>query len=140
MNRLNTRILIIAAIVILVILIIMSLVYVSNKGKIQVPGTSNSTSKEIVPTSPISPKIVITPVFTGANEYIPPITLNAAQEKQELKKKTPLTIDGFTITYDFSSDLFIVTLSEPKTTSKTSFQQWLNQNYPLISLNKFSFK
>ncbi len=93
----------------------------------------------IVPTSS-SGKIVLTPRFTGANINIPPLLLNTAQQKQALKKKTPLTENEFTITYDYQSDTFIVTLSEPKQDNKAVFEPWLKQNYPLIPLNKFLFK
>lgn len=93
----------------------------------------------IAPTSS-SGKIVLTPRFTGANEEIPAPVLNYAIQKQDLKKKTPLTLNGFSITYDYQGDMFIVTLSEPKQDNKTVFEQWVKQNYSLIPLNKFSFK
>lgn len=85
-------------------------------------------------------KIIITPRFTGANVNIPLTLLNAAQQKQALKKKTPLTETGFTITYDYQTDVFVVTLSEPKQDNRSVFAQWLKQNYSLIPINKFSFK
>lgn len=84
-------------------------------------------------------KIIITPRFTGADFTIPSSLLNAAKQKQALKKKTPITENGFTITYDYQTDLFVVTLSEPKQENKTAFEQWLKQNYPLIPLSKFLF-
>ena len=85
-------------------------------------------------------KINITPRFTGVNEDIPQPTLSIAMQKQALKKKTPLTENGFVVTYDYQSDNFVVTLSEPKQDNKKVFEQWLKQNYSLLTLNKFLFK
>ncbi len=88
----------------------------------------------------IEKKINITPRFTGVDENIPQPTLNTAMQKQTLKKKTPVTENGFVVTYDFQSDNFVVALSEPKQDNKLVFEQWLKQNYPLLTLNKFLFK
>lgn len=101
--------------------------------------TPTPTSVVVVPTVP-SGKIVLTPRFTGANESIPSPVLNFAMQKQTLKKKLPLTQNEFVITYDYQSDIFVVALSEPKQSNKIVFEQWLQQNYPLIPLNKFLFK
>lgn len=101
----------------------------------------NPTPTRFIPLSTISPtKIVITPRFTGANVNIPSSLLNAAKQKQALKKKTPLTENGFVVTYDYQSDLFIVTLSDPKETNRSIFEQWLKQNYSLIPISKFVLK
>lgn len=94
----------------------------------------------IVPPAPSPTKIMIIPRFTGANINIPSPLLNEAKQKQALKKKTPLAESGFTVTYDYGTDLFVVTLSEPKQENRIAFEQWLEQNYSLIPLSKFSFK
>lgn len=139
MFKLNIKIYIIL-LTILGILVIMVLSY-SKKPitNIPLPVFPTPTRIMVVPITGTQ-KIIITPRFTGANVDIPPLLLNAAQEKQALKKKTPLTETGFTITYDYQTDLFIVTLSEPKQANRMAFEQWLKQNYSLIPINKFSFK
>ncbi|MBI3366182.1 hypothetical protein HY041_00965 [Candidatus Roizmanbacteria bacterium] len=110
----------------------------------QIKVVPTPTKVVVMPTIVVSQsaekKINITPRFTGVNEDIPEPTLNAAMQKQALKKKTPLSENGFVITYDYQSDNFIVALSEPKQDNKQVFEQWLKQNYPLIPLNKFLFK
>lgn len=140
MFKLNIKI----YIILLAILGILVVIVLSYSKK---PTTTNTslqvlptpTSIMVAPTIPVQ-KINITPRFTGANVNIPPLLLNSAQEKQALKKKMPMSETGFTITYDYQSDLFVVTLSEPKNTNRSAFEQWLKQNYSLIPLNKFSIK
>ena len=63
-----------------------------------------------------------------------------ATQKRELRKKTPLTQSSFTMTFDFSTDQFSVTLNEPKNSSQTTFNEWLKTNYPGIPLDRFTFK
>lgn len=63
-----------------------------------------------------------------------------ATQKRELRKKTPLTQSSFTMTFDFSTDQFIVVLNEPKNSNQTVFNDWLKTNYPAIPLDRFTFK
>lgn len=63
-----------------------------------------------------------------------------ATQKRELRKKTPFTQSSFTITFDFSTDQFVVVLNEPKISNQTVFNDWLRKNYPGIPLDRFSFK
>lgn len=103
------------------------------------PNGPTPTSVVIVPTS-ITGKIILTPRFTGADDTVPSPLLDFAIQKQALKKRLPLTENGFTITYDYQSDIFTVALSEPKQNNKSIFEDWLKKNYSLIPLNKFLFK
>jgi hypothetical protein len=141
MPKLNWK-MYLALLVVLVFLIIALTAFSSKKPRIINQQQSNiptPTTVIIIPTFP-SEKIVLTPRFTGANESIPSPVLDFAKQKQELKKKTPLAQNIFTLTYDYQSDTFVVVLAEPKQDNKTVFEQWLQQNYPLIPLNKFLFK
>ncbi len=63
-----------------------------------------------------------------------------ATQKRELRKKTPLTHSSFTMTFDFSTDQFVVVLNEPKNSNQTIFNNWLKANYPGIPLDRFAFK
>jgi len=142
MPKLNWKIYL-ALFVVLGVLVI-TVIILSSPKKTAVTDQSQSnvpkpTSVVVVPTSS-SGKIVLTPRFTGANESIPSPILNFAIQKQALKKKLPFIQNQFTITYDYQSDTFVVTLTEPKQNNKTIFEQWLQQNYPLIPFNKFLFK
>ena len=90
------------------------------------------------PSTPPKPSPTLIPATsTGGNEEVALQVLNAATQKQALKKKTPLTQPGFKIEYSFETDLFTVTLSEPKETNRQVFEQWLKKNYPALILNKF---
>lgn len=146
MPKPNFKLYIIALFIILGILIFLVSLYSfrkQSKQKVQIQNLPTPTSVLLIPISKPSAKSVtihIAPRFTGANEDIPQSTLSAAMEKQALKKKIPLTESGFVITYDYPSDNFVVTLSEPKQDNKQIFEQWLKQNYPLISISKFLFK
>ena len=84
----------------------------------------------------------LAPTFTGGLEKqnIPQEETDLAVQKRELRQKTPLSEDSFTITFDYANDIFIVTLKEPKDINKKDFDLWLNTNYPNIPLDRFGFK
>lgn len=92
-------------------------------------------------------KITVTPTLVPANftgvveeQQIPQAETDLAVQKSALRKKLPLAQPTFTITFDYADDQFVVTLSEPKDTSKNQFNQWLQGNYPKIPIDRFSFK
>lgn len=131
-------------IVILIVLFILVLIipYGKREEKIQptpTPLPTNSTDFNPLPPIKLTPTI-IHPTSTGASEDVPPETLNFAIQKQNLKKMTPLTQKGFTVTFDYSNDIFIVALSAPKDTSRQAFNSWLKQTYPAVPITKFIFK
>lgn len=79
--------------------------------------------------------------FTGVkDEELPKNLADLSKQKQELRAKTPLTQPSFTITFDYGEDKFVVTLKEPKGTSKPYFDQWLKANYPAIPSDRFIFQ
>ncbi len=95
------------------------------------------------PQKKISPSpTLIPPAFTGAdtNPEIPQEELNFSAQKYSLRRKTPLKAEGFGIFFDYSNDLFNVILEEPKETNQATFSAWLEKNYPLIPLNRFTFQ
>ncbi|MBI4973392.1 hypothetical protein HZC27_02150 [Candidatus Roizmanbacteria bacterium] len=97
----------------------------------------NKTVPSRAPTLIPHPKI-----GTGASDEqnISKEETDLATQKRELRKKTPLTQSSFTMTFDFSTDQFIVVLNAPKNTNQTVFNEWLKKNYPGIPLDRFSFK
>ncbi len=148
MPKPNFKLYIIALVIILIILIIVVFILTNLKKQSSIINHQSSniptpTPFVVAPTlkSPAKSEIInITPRFTGANEDIPQPTLSAASQKQRLKKNLPINTKEFSITYDYSSDLFVVVLAEPKSENKTIFMNWLKENYPLLTLNKFLLK
>ena len=102
--------------------------------------SSSSSSKPVIKIT-VTPTLV-PPNFTGVieDQQIPQAETDLAVQKSELRKKLPLTQPTFTITFDYANDQFLVTLSEPKDTSKTKFNEWLQNNYPKIPIDRFAFK
>lgn len=132
--------------VFLVILIVIVLLIPGNKQPVK--KTDNTGPQPTIPfptqiiidkTSPI-PTIAST--FTGAikEQNIPKEQVDLATQKKELRKKTPLKQDTFTVTFDFTTDKFIVTLNDPKDVNRTVFEAWLKTNYPGLPLDRFMFK
>ncbi len=76
---------------------------------------------------------------TGVSEEqnIPPEETNLAIQKKDLRQQIPYTGSVFTITFDYSQDLFVVTLNEPKEEAKIQFDEWLKNTYPAIPQDRF---
>ena len=132
--------------VFLVILIVIVLLIPSNKQPIKKTGNTGLQPTILFPTQIIidktSPIPTIATTFTGAikEQNIPKEQVDLATQKKELRKKTPLKQDAFTVTFDFASDKFVVTLNDPKDTSRTIFEAWLKTNYSGLPLDRFTFK
>ena len=109
---------------------------VINNKKLNIP---TPTTYNIFPSDDISPTLVH-PTFTGVNEEIPQSVLNKSRQMQTLKSKVPVRENTFTVEYDYSKDKFSVFLSEPKEKNRIVFQQWLNDNYQSLSLDKFNIR
>ncbi len=138
MHTINTKIYIILAAVLLIIVILVIALSSRKTGTsyTTTPKLPSPTPVNLIPSGPKMPA-TIAPTFTGANEEVPEPILNLAKQKQALRKLSPLNQNGFTVSYDFSTDEFTVTLSDPKDRNKTAFQTWLKQNYPAISSGEF---
>lgn len=102
-----------------------------------------SSVPKVTPTQGTPPTpTLIPPTFTGAfeDQHIPQSETDLAVQKSDLRKKTPLTQPGFTITFDYANDQFVVTLNEPKDTNRDQFLQWLQTNYSAIPLDRFNIR
>ncbi len=78
---------------------------------------------------------------TGAIiEALPSEVVNAVAQERNLRKKTPFKEAEFSVEFDPANDKFIVILTEPKDKNKFAFVNWLKNNYPLVSLNRFILK
>lgn len=135
----------------ILILILVFLVWFFQRPKSTPPIRSQfSTITPPLPTTavsqPISNTVSITPTlvppqFTGGLDVtIPQPTVDASNQKQDLRRKTPYHSDAFDITFDYANDIFIVKLQNPKDTNKVSFATWLKQTYPLIPISNFIFQ
>jgi len=71
---------------------------------------------------------------------IPQELVDLTTQKKELRDKVPLKEDKFTIAFDFIADKFVVLLKDPKTETRSIFETWLQNNYPAIPLDRFTFK
>lgn len=103
------------------------------------------TTMKIFPTKTATTEFVsdnlLKPTSTGGGEEEPPKEeLELAIKKQELQDKTPLIEESFMITFDYSTDKFIVSLQKPNDEAQKAFEQWREKNYPEIPLDRFSFQ
>ena len=90
----------------------------------------NSSSQNIVPAD-----------STGvAEEQLPQEIVNAASQKQDLRKILPISLTSFDISFNYSEDKFTVILKEPKDQSRNEFDQWRNNTYSKIEVNQFNFQ
>lgn len=143
----------ITIILILVSIALISLTYlltIKKSTTTQPPNSISPTLSQSLPKSEDSNSLspaqqneptLIAPTFTGASdEELPQDILELSLQKQELRNKTPLNEQNFTITFDFETDRFTVLLSEPTDISQTLFYQWLEVNYPAIPKDRFTFQ
>ncbi len=100
------------------------------------------TPTEMLIKKPVtSPKpVLVTPTGTGGMEDIPKSVSDSATQKQDLKKRLPLKEQDFSIDFDYTKDMFIVTFSNKNIDSINKFQQWLKTQYSSLSIDKFDFK
>lgn len=76
--------------------------------------------------------------FTGvAEEELPQPILDLANQKKDLRQKTPLDLSTFTIDFDYSADKFVVSLNDPKDQARTEFESWRTANYPGLGTDQF---
>ncbi len=139
MFKFNAKLYIIL-LIILAILFILILVLPYGKKKQPAP-TATIPTPTLVRLNPTKAPIPLPkPTSTGGQEVIPQSIESYAIQKQNLRKKTPVNENGFTITYDYANDQFTVLLQKPIAANRELFNTWLQQNYPLIPQNKFIFK
>jgi hypothetical protein len=101
--------------------------------------------KTVIPTSFIlkaTPPIKLRPTFTGVKkEFFSQEEEQKYNQIFDLKKRLPITLDGFTIKYDYYEDVFVVVLQEPFLENINKFEQWLIENgFNTIPKEKFSLR
>lgn len=98
-----------------------------------IPGSQDQTQN--------IPSHLITPKFTGVfDEELPQEVQSLSKEKQELRKITPLQLDGCLIDFDYEQDKFAVTVDEPKEENRTKCESWITATYPSLPLDRFLFQ
>ncbi len=145
MFKLNIKIFLLLALVLF--LLITTTLIISNRQK-DFGGKGIAPTITTVPTLEITrppipsgiPSIVIEATQTGGMiEKIPDDVANAVNQERDLRKKSPLKETGFSIDFDYTNDIFIVNLVEPKDRNRIVFVSWLKKNYPLIPIERFKF-
>lgn len=156
-NNINLKYYIIPAGILLVIFLIILIVPIGNKNTgnqavtpspVVLP-TEKMPTRTQKPTSAvsISPGADISPTliplrFTGGDltQDLPSDVKLLAQQKTELRRKTPLTMSFGVISFDYENDRFVLLLNGPKDQSQTAFNTWLKQTYPAIPLEQFAIQ
>ena len=144
MNKPNLKIYLI---LILIVAVLITLIFIfsylrKKRGVIEPPPvfptpTSVEFPSDITPTDELTPP-ESHPTFTGVlEEELPPDLKALSEQKQALKRNVPLTQPLFSIDFDYGEDKFIVSLNDPKDQARTSFEDWLKDNYPAIPLDRF---
>lgn len=131
-------------IVTIILILIVALVVFLPKPKspsVVIPApTSIFPTKYVIKPSSI-PNLIPPTDFTGVKEEtLPPEIINLTQEKQNLKKKVPISQASFMINFDYEQDKFIVNLNEPKSESQVNFEKWRENYYPNIPTDRFLLK
>lgn len=157
MNKTNLKYYIIPAGILLIIFLIILIVPIGNKSTgnqaltpspIALP-TEKTPTRTQKPTSSvsISPSEQISPTliplrFTGGDlsQDLPADVKSLAQQKTELRRKTPLTMSFGVISFDYENDKFVLQLNSPTDQSQTAFNTWLKQTYPAIPLEQFAIQ
>lgn len=127
--------------ILLILILILSYIRKNREGITPPPEFPTPTSVEfpsnITPTSQLTPP-ESHPTFTGVlEETLPPDIQALSDQNQALLRKTPLYQPLFNIDFDYGEDKFIVSLNDPKDQARTSFEDWLKDNYPAIPLDRF---
>jgi len=146
MNNKHVKFVIIPFFILVVLLLIYFLVTYGKKTPQKnksLPFSPSPTIDKLIQQQKITPFPTLIPLsFTGAaaDPEIPAEELDISTQKYNLRKKTPLKQQGFSIFFDYSTDKFNVLLQEPKTITQASFSAWLIQKYPSIPLDRFIIK
>lgn len=91
--------------------------------------------------SPIGPSDIpaTPPPFTGGlgNEFTTEQQNNIDQERA-LRRISPFNGDTFTVTYNYQTDIFDVAYNSASEAARLDFEQWRNERFPAISLERFT--
>lgn len=75
-----------------------------------------------------------------AYEDFDDVLTNAINQEAELRRASPFKESRFSITYDYATDYFYVTLNDPKTQAFETFTEWRRANYSLVAEERFMIK
>lgn len=97
------------------------------------------TSPVEAPSGGVAPTLIPIHDYTGAdpNQELPQDLKNIGLQKTTLRRLAPLTLAFATIEFDYTNDIFLVRLLEPKEESQIQFNSWIDQNYPALTEDKF---
>jgi len=142
-NKNHIKFYLIAGSVFLIVFLIILVVPMRNKKTTDqgVVPTPTLLPSGTLPTRYQAPSPTLIPLrFTGADltQDIPADIKLLSQQKTELRRKTPLKLSFGTISFNYETDTFTLTLTEPKNQSQTTFNTWRQQTYPAIPLDQFS--
>ena len=151
MNNQNIKIYIGISLALIILLILVLVIPFVKK-----PATSNQQPVTSFPTPTTfqanstgsTNSIIVTPtVITikagstgGINDPLPQPILNLANQKKDLRQKTPFNLGAFSIDFDYNQDKFVVTLTSPKDSSQKAFESWRTSNYPSLGSDQFLLK
>ena len=129
---------VISLVIILVTLFLLSIVLSKRKEQQISPTPSITPITDQFSNSNITPEVIQPTGFTGVlEEELPTEIKNESEQVQELSNRVPISEAQFDIDFDWGEYKFIVKLKEPKDQAQTTFDQWLQQNYPNIPIEEF---
>jgi len=100
----------------------------------QEPQESLSPNPSISPPTTPEPNTgAIDPDFTA-------LEIEEINQERILRKRSPYKGNGFLLQYDAANDIFRVALEEDKTSSRSSFDIWIQSNYPAILNERFTIE
>ena len=148
MSKSTIKFYLIPSIIILVIIGVILIIPFGKKKEVDKslsPTTQLIIPTIILPTRPsfstegVSPTLIPIHDYTGAdpNQELPQDLKNIGLQKTTLRRLTPLTLAFATIEFDYTNDIFLVRLLEPKEESQIQFNSWKEQNYPALTEDKF---
>lgn len=148
MNMPNNKIYLVVSFALIILLVLILIIPFGKKKTPEqlVPTTfPTPTTFETQPNDPIG----TTPgqndlkptVFTGVKEEtLPKELVDLSAQKLTLRQKTPLSLSTFTISFDYNTDKFVVTLIDPKDQAQKEFESWRVANYPGLGTEQFLLK
>lgn len=125
--------------IILLVILALSLIFKNQKKEDTIaPSPTIEPLPDQFPSAYVTPEIILPTGFTGVlDEELPAEIKNESVQIQDLSNKVPLSQPLFNIDFNWDEYKFIITLKEPKDQTRSSFEEWLKQNYPAIPLDEF---
>ncbi|MCX6732618.1 MAG: hypothetical protein NTV98_03705 [Candidatus Roizmanbacteria bacterium] len=149
MSKSAIKFYVIPGVIALIIIIVLLLIPLNQKKpQYNITSTPNPTiiinlpTKSIIPNKDTSPTLIPPQPFTGAdiNQELPINIKAIGEQKTALRRLTPLTLPFATIEFDYVNDIFLVQISKQNEQNSQLFLNWLQQNYPALTQDKFAFR